>query len=879
MDGNNVTFGEVFFSELETDSYLLRIYNDILYNYSLAVFGFTRRKKRDIPILDALTFADLLSKSNHSVYSETQRMWSQEIVTMLSYLYPEDSRVSFMAGVVLSNLGNYQGQAILNSTFDGVDTLDRLFSGFKREYLTIPADPSKHFMPAQKKVYEHLSDSYFSYSGPTSMGKSYIMRMYIKQRILEGKRENYAIIVPTKALINEVQIKVTEDLGESLQKYSYHIVTAAGDAALKLKDETRHYIYIMTPERLLYLLINEKKTVIDYLFIDEAQKISGGDTRSPFYYQVVQMLSESGHRPKIVFASPNVPNPQVYLNTLQDIDRDTLINHRLASRFSPVTQIKFLINLETHETSVYNEHTKELIPFTSVALEDADLTDVLLRFHMDKDGKRRPFIVYFASVRKTVEAARDYAANLVMTTPNKELEQLSKDIKNDVHSDYYLADLISVGVAYHIGYLPGSIRRRIEQLFRDGEITALFCTSTLVEGVNLPADNLFVTDYRNGRPHMTSIEFRNLIGRVGRLEFNLYGNVFLVASDATAAKKYVERLQEDIPDQTLSIEKELTKPDKRHIIETLLKGTTVIEKSKKSQTNDEYDLMRKFAIMLLNDIMRRRNSRIYREFSVLMKPGEEDEIRQLFAEKSIQPDDDITVSIDQVETLNEAIAYNKLEFPAVDSRGNINKDELLAFLERLCRIFKWEKYESETLGHVSKKTRDHALLRWYAVTLRQWIQGQGLNTIMFQAISNKQRNPRNAMFKDGKYYDYLDTREHKNEVISDVLSVIDKIILFKLSNYFLKVSKAYKEIRQVDKVPNDWYEFVEYGSTNEKTITLQKHGFTRESALYIIKNEDTYVISYTPELRIRKNIFRCSSRGTVNDAKLIRYNIPEVFVD
>ena len=98
-----------------------------------------------------------------------------------------------------------------------------------------------------------------------------------------------------------------------------------------------------------------------------------------------------------------------------------------------------------------------------------------------------------------------------------------------------------------------------------------------------------------------------------------------------------------------------------------------------------------------------------------------------------------------------------MEFPAVDSQGKVDKDELIAFLERLCRIFKWEKYESETLGRVSKKTGDHAMLRWYAVTLRQWIQGQGLNTIMFQAILNKQRNPHDAMFRDGKYYDYLDT--------------------------------------------------------------------------------------------------------------------------
>ncbi|HFU4514799.1 TPA: hypothetical protein ACGPAT_002029, partial [Streptococcus suis] len=59
-----------------------------------------------------------------------------------------------------------------------------------------------------------------------------------------------------------------------------------------------------------------------------------------------------------------------------------------------------------------------------------------------------------------------------------------------------------------------------------------------------------------------------------------------------------------------------------------------------------------------------------------------------------------------------------------------------------------------------------------------------------------------------QYVDYIEGSLHNNIIISDVLSVIDRIILFKLSNYFLKISKAYKEIKQVESVPNDWYEFV-----------------------------------------------------------------------
>ncbi len=878
MPNSNKNFGEAFFTELNGDTYLHKIYEDILFNYSMKVFGFKKWAKRYIPKIDALTFADLLSKSNHCILADSQKMWAQEIVTMLYYLYPDDMTVTYMTGAVLANLGNYQGQKLINSTFDGIDALDRIFGEFKKDYLTIPADQSKRFMNAQKQVYDHLRDDYFSYSGPTSMGKSYIIRMFIKQQILSGSRDNYAIIVPTKALINEVRIKITEDLGLALKVHRYHLVTAAGDAALKIDDTSRRYVFIMTPERLLYLLMNEENTRLDYLFIDEAQKLSSNDTRSPFYYQVVQILSEAEQKPHIIFASPNVPNPQVYLSLISGVKTETLYQHKLVSAFSPVTQIKFLINLETKEVSVYNEHTKKLIPVTSVALPDADLTDVLLRFEKDDQDNEKQCIVYFSSVRKTVDAARYFAANRVAKTENTELMELAKDIKNEVHNDYYLAELVSKGVAYHIGYLPAFIRQRIEQLFHEGAITALFCTSTLVEGVNLPADNLFITDFKNGRSHMSAIDFRNLIGRVGRLEYNLYGNVFLVAINEKASEKYVSRLQEEIPEQALSVEKELTRVQKKHVIKTLLSGTIVIDKQLKSQSPDSYDLMRKFAIILLNDILKNRQSKVRSEFVTLMKAGDEDKIRQLFSEKVIKPDDDITVSIDQIESLYEAIAFNGLEFPAVDDNGEFDGKLLLPFLERLCGIFNWERYESDTLGHVGKISQKHGKLSWYAVILSQWVRGAGLYQIMFQAIANKKQNPKDALFIENQFVDYNDSREHRNIVISDVLSVIDKIILFKFSNYFLKVAKAYKKIRGQDPKDN-WYEFVEYGSTNKRAITIQKHGFSRESAMYILRQGQKYIAAEEPELKLHRSIIECPNKGVRNDADIIQYNIPDLFVD
>lgn len=59
----------------------------------------------------------------------------------------------------------------------------------------------------------------------------------------------------------------------------------------------------------------------------------------------------------------------------------------------------------------------------------------------------------------------------------------------------------------------------------------LFCTSTLLEGVNLPADNIFVTTLQNGRRVLNQLGFLNLIGRVERLGHSMLGNVFLITGD------------------------------------------------------------------------------------------------------------------------------------------------------------------------------------------------------------------------------------------------------------------------------------------------------------------------------------------------------------
>ena len=86
----------------------------------------------------------------------------------------------------------------------------------------------------------------------------------------------------------------------------------------------------------------------------------------------------------------------------------------------------------------------------------------------------------YSATSKAIEYALDYANSLKTQEDNAELLALSREIKGQIHADYYLADLLTKGVAYHIGYLPADIRLRIEDLFKNGAIKTIFCTSTLL---------------------------------------------------------------------------------------------------------------------------------------------------------------------------------------------------------------------------------------------------------------------------------------------------------------------------------------------------------------------------------------------------------------
>lgn len=864
----NNTIGDLLFADIDDNEYLNEIYESILRNYTIKLFDIDTEFNDDIDIAAALRFADILSKSTSVQNSDKHKNWSQEIVALLNTLYPNNRNIQYYLGSVLNNTGNYYGVNTIAPEYKNVSFLDNAYEKFISEGMNIPAEPDKKFISTQKKIYEHLEDDYLSYSAPTSMGKSFIMRMFLKKQILDNKQKIFALLVPTKALINEVTSKIINDLKDELVEKNYRVVTSAGSIVL---EQERNFIFVLTPERLLYLLISHKDIKIDYLFVDEAHKISSKDSRSVFYYKVIDILARRDKKPHIAFASPNIPNPEVYLKLIPDIENIT--KKKITTEFSPVSQIKFFADLQERVLRIYNTRTNN---FRTIAcLENLKLNELINC--VSKNTSQN--IVYCSSTKSAIENAVNFAKELAVIE-NKELLALYKDIKNEVHGDYYLAGLIIRGVAYHIGYLPATIRLRIEELYCKGLIKTIFCTSTLIEGVNLPADNLFVTNYKIGRSNLTPVDFNNLIGRVGRIDFGLFGNVILVRTpdEKDKVKENFEiLLTTKVPDQKISVVSELTKVQKEHIVECLKVGDFSIIANKKN-SEEHGNLMRKFALILLRDIEKDRDSVVRREFEPLMDNDDIKQIKNAFSNYVKQTDDDLNISVDQADNIFKAIKGG-LTYPPVKLDGKIDFEVVVRFLERLCEVFKWDIYEYDMVG---KKNiyGEHPKLRWYAVVLLQWIQGMGLSFIIKSAIDYKADNPKSSVkITHNEYEDYDGSRRHKNIVITETLQVIENILLFKISNYFLRLSTEYKKIHNVDSFANDWYEYLEYGTMNEITILLQRSGFSRETATYIRNHYDEYIIKTDSGIKIKNTILECGKESVCREVKDVQFNVPELFAE
>jgi hypothetical protein len=344
------------------------------------------------------------------------------------------------------------------------------------------------------------SDRNVIVSAPTSFGKSLLIEEFIASK----KFKNVIIIQPTLALLDETRKK--------LKKYhaDYSIIVRTSQGPSRDKGN----IFLFTAER-----VNEYRDFphIDFLVIDEFYKLSAkrDDERSDSLNNAFNYILKT-FKSKFYLLGPNIDNispgfTEKY-NAIFYKTKSSLVDTKVIDIYTPNKEI--FAKTTHHNKKGYSE---------AIEIKEKMLFDLLLSNYHEQS------IIYCSSPSRVRKLSNRFASYLIekgVTNEGKELD-IIEWIKDNISDKWSLIKLLDSRIGIHDGALQKHITTSIINYFNEGKLNFLFCTTTIIEGVNTSAKNIFFYDSKKGRnTPIDFFDYSNIKGRAGRLMVHYSGNIY-----------------------------------------------------------------------------------------------------------------------------------------------------------------------------------------------------------------------------------------------------------------------------------------------------------------------------------------------------------------
>lgn len=797
-----------------------------------------------------LRYADVLSHSSderHRELAYTAIALLREYDNMVGLESELSERVLAVAEAVLVQLGNFPGLRTLQKRTGSryALPLSRGTLRIAKEVLQRTSKGDATLTDTQYAIAERMrGEDYFSFSGPTSLGKSFIIKdaIYDIVRREELNDRCVVVLVPTKALIGQT----AADLRNLLAEVPEVNVATYPSLPKLLRQRYRRTVFVLTPERLLRYLANPVRE-IDYLIVDEAQKvIAKNDARSSLYYHsIVEATRRFATR--LVFASPSIENPELFLELFGKAP-----NGALAVRERTVAQQRYFVDLVAGK-QYYFSGIDSLPNELSAGPVESDVLDLIL----SRSGDRKA-IIYVNGSLKSAEFALRLAKRL-NTVSNEGVDELIKHVRDYVHKDYFLAETLGRGVAFHHGKMPQEVRERVEEAFSDPNSPVQFvvCTSTLLEGVNLPAKNIFVLSDKHGNSSFNKIDFENLAGRAGRLTYDFSGNVICVRE---TANRWADTTQALIPrSEPTRAESFLVKPannkKKEYTdIARVLRG----EALPGTPSADQQRSVEQYASILTLHQIDNQQTPLRSYFLDKVKDGRE-LLRKAAASVDV-PSDVLRRSPNILPQFQNRVwgeLTSAVATPLVaDDADLADVNTYLAVLTRISRLYGWRTREVSGTDPLMPKNADASgwekRLYYWALLMRGWVRGDPINRVIASSISYYNQRGfityRDYSREESLVTEHFDGKsaKHVNLVIEWTLRDIEGGLRFRIIGYLQNFFDSSVIALGKDKSGVNVATLVEYGTTDKRAIQLQEVGFGRTVAAELLADHSN-ALQFTPD--------------------------------
>lgn len=380
---------------------------------------------------------------------------------------------------------------------------NNFFTEIENSVMQLSKISDNYFYTANQKFMNFKffqKDINMSIIAPTSFGKTDLIKKYVRENY---KQKIICILEPTKSMLNQVRNDILIEFHE-IEKPK--IITHYD---MNFKDDEK-IVLIMTQERLFKLIYDRKRNLkIDVLLIDEAHNIFERGSRAFLLAKIIYLLKNRNQELIIKYFSPIIDssNNLKLKNDTNYILKQLKINPKM--KVEKYYYADFFIKKEY----IYDQFLNEF--YCCGGLNNIDKYEYIIQNASSKN------LIYLNRPKHI----KDELLKMEKFLPNNtddSIEKICKTLEDYVGKDYDLIDYIRKGIIYHFGAMPDNVKNYVEKCVKEeANIKYIFCTSTLLEGVNMPFNKLFILDLKKGRSNLTYHHLKNLIGRVNR-----YSNIF-----------------------------------------------------------------------------------------------------------------------------------------------------------------------------------------------------------------------------------------------------------------------------------------------------------------------------------------------------------------
>lgn len=423
-------------------------------------------------------------------------------------------RYEALYDIALNN-GLHPVSAKIGETFSADDhRTDSFLRNIVTSYIDTFRDRGIVLTDQQDALRTFVQSEYRSSSvvvAPTSYGKSEL----IIKSVRDNQNMRVLILVPSKALLSQTKKRLLDADILNLGKIIVH--------PEMYSKERKNRVAVLTQERLNRLLNEQPTLSFDMVFIDEAHNILDGDRRNELLATMLCVLGARNRETAFKFLTPFLCEAlNVRIRYLDMVPKGFRIDEYIKSERFYLQD--FRAGKRGGKLKLYDHFLDEWIVLDK---SYGDCFELIKRESLSKN-------IIYGNKKKDIEA---FAMALAANLPPVRCPLIARacdELQNAFDAKYRIISCLRKGVMYHHGSIPDTIRLYLERLFSKSQsLRYLVCNSTLLEGINLPIERLFLFDYAKGISNLTPSQFKNLVGRVNR-----FSEVF--AADPTLALKKLE---------------------------------------------------------------------------------------------------------------------------------------------------------------------------------------------------------------------------------------------------------------------------------------------------------------------------------------------------